>query len=190
MRGLRFALLFEAAVGVVALIAAWVLGVSVGPTLGLDWSGVLFAACGVGLLLLLFTLTMRSTWPPFQRIRGELGRLLDLLFGTCGPAGLLAVSIMAGISEELLFRAVIQQSIAAHLSTVAALIVTNLVFALAHAITPTYAVLAFAMGTVLSLVFLLSGSLIAAALTHAIYDFVALLIYRSQKGSSAEGYRA
>lgn len=189
MRKVRFALLFEAAIGVVALLAAWVLGVSIRPTLGLDWRGVLFAGCGVGLLLLLFALTTRSQWPPFRRIRLQLDQLLELLFGDCGPVGLLAVSIVAGICEELLFRAVIQQSIATHLPTVAALIITNLIFALAHAITPTYAVLAFMMGVVLSLVFLFSGSLIAAALTHAIYDFIALLVFRSRDGHRPGGHR-
>ncbi len=189
MRKVRFALAFEAAIGVVALVAAWVLGVSIRPSLELDWTGVLFAGCGVGLLLLLFALTTRSAWPPFRRIRVQLDWLLELLFGDSGPGELLAVSIVAGIAEELLFRAVIQQSLAAHLPTVAALIVTNLIFALAHAITPVYAVLAFAMGTVLSLVFLLSGSLIAAALTHGIYDFIALLIYRSQEANGTRGAR-
>ena len=178
-------MLFEAAIGVVALLAAWVLGVPVRPTLGLDWRGVLFAGCGVGLLLLLFALTTRSDWPPFRRIRVQLEQLLEHLFGNAGPVGLLAVAVVAGISEELLFRAVIQQSLAAHLPTLTALVITNLVFALLHAITPTYAVLAFVMGVVLSLVFLLSGSLIAAALTHGIYDFIALLVFRAQRRDAA-----
>mgnify|MGYP006273772273 CR=1 FL=1 len=176
-RSLLIALGFEAAIGVVGIAAALLFRIPLISTLTLTVRAVLVSAAGVVVLTLMLLVVARSSWPPFRRIREQLDRTLGVLFRNASMPALLAVSLVAGIGEEILFRGVLQQGLGVLMPTILAVVLANLVFAFAHLITITYGILALLMGGVLSAVFLLSDSLIAAALTHAVYDFIALAYY-------------
>jgi membrane protease YdiL (CAAX protease family) len=85
------------------------------------------------------------------------------------------ISVVAGISEETLFRAVVQASLAEPVGSTIALILTSLLFGAAHLITLTYAVLATVMGAYLGLIWIWTGNLLTPMIAHALYDFAALL---------------
>jgi membrane protease YdiL (CAAX protease family) len=111
-----------------------------------------------------------------------LKRLVALVLEHLGPllAGrsatqLLLLAALAGVGEELLFRGVLQAGLTRVLPSVGALIAASLLFGLAHAASATYAVLAFGVGVYLGGLFLIQGSLLTPIVTHALYDFVALL---------------
>ncbi|NBC30475.1 MAG: CPBP family intramembrane metalloprotease [Spirochaetes bacterium] len=174
-----FALGFEAAIGGIALLLAWILRIPLAPLLHIDPGDAAVAAIGVVLLGSVFFVVARSTWPPFRRIREQLDAILPRLLTGVSLGGVFLIAVVAGISEELLFRGVIQHGLDFHMATWIAVVAANIVFALAHLITPTYGVLALLMGGILSTVFIVTGSLVAAAITHALYDFAALTYYRS-----------
>jgi hypothetical protein len=176
-----FALAFEGAIGLAALLLAWILRIPLAPLIYIDGNGLALAGLGVLLLGVVFFLVSRSSWPPFRKIRDQLDAILPRFLGGASLGVILLVAAVAGISEELLFRGVIQHGLDIHTATWVAVVAANIVFALAHLITPTYGVLALFMGAILSTVFLVSGSLIAAALTHALYDFAALTYYLRRK---------
>jgi hypothetical protein len=180
-KGVLFALAFEGAIGLTALLFAFILRIPLAPLLDITASGLAFAAVGIVLLGAVFFLVSRSSWPPFRRIREQLDAILPRFLGGASLGAILLVAAVAGISEELLFRGVIQHGLDLHAATWIAVVAANIVFALAHLITPTYGVLALFMGAILSTVFLVSESLIAAALTHALYDFAALTYYLRRK---------
>ena len=71
-------------------------------------------------------------------------------------------------SEELLFRGV--------LHPLAGPFWSNVLFGLAHFITPTYAVLAGLLGAYLGGLLELSENLLAPIITHGLYDFLAFLV--------------
>lgn len=86
-----------------------------------------------------------------------------------------ALAVMAGVSEETLFRGVLQAGLADWLSPGVGLLVASGIFGLAHFATRTYAAVAGAMGLYLGLLFLLQKSLLAPVVTHSLYDLAALL---------------
>jgi membrane protease YdiL (CAAX protease family) len=88
---------------------------------------------------------------------------------------MLAISLLAGVAEEALFRGALQGGLTARLGSEAALGVAAVLFGLCHALNRAYALLATGMGLVLGLEFQGTGTLWAPALTHAAYDFFALL---------------
>ena len=86
------------------------------------------------------------------------------------------LATVAGIGEELLFRGLIQNALARLIPSPASLLATSILFGLAHFVTSTYALIAGLMGLYLGGLFLLQGSLVAPIVTHAVYDFFALLL--------------
>lgn len=85
---------------------------------------------------------------------------------------LLVISAAAGVSEEMLFRGVIQTQLG--------LLPASILFGLLHFVTPAYAIAATLMGMYIGLVFHVSGSLFAVILLHTLYDLYALAYCRYQ----------
>ena len=79
--------------------------------------------------------------------------------------------------KELLFRGVLQPWIG-RWGAAAGLVGSNLIFGLAHCITPTYAIVAGLVGVYLGLLLNLEGeaNLLIPITTHAVYDWLAFLI--------------
>jgi hypothetical protein len=71
---------------------------------------------------------------------------------------------------------VIQNALAGWLPVWLALVVTAVVFGIAHWVTTAYAVVAGVVGLYLGLLYLRTENLLAPAVAHALYDFVALLV--------------
>ena len=176
---LVIALVFEAGVGVAALALGWLVDFSplalVKPTLA-DFG--LGAAAAVPLAVVLLA-SWRITWGPVARLREVVEELIVPLFRECTVAQLAALSIFAGVGEELLFRGLIQeglrQRIGGDAGTYVGLAASAIVFGLAHYITRTYAILAAIVGVYLGLLLLVCDNLLVPIATHAVYDFVALL---------------
>jgi membrane protease YdiL (CAAX protease family) len=85
------------------------------------------------------------------------------------------VSALAGIGEELLFRGVLQAVLADRTGAIAAIVLTSVVFGLAHLITPLYGLLAALVSLYLGWLFVQYENLAVPMVTHAVYDFVALV---------------
>jgi membrane protease YdiL (CAAX protease family) len=113
-------------------------------------------------------------WPIKQFLIKTLGPYLDI----CRWYDLLLIALLAGVCEELFFRGFLQPWIESISGPMAGLIGSNLVFALAHFITQTYALLAGLMGIYLGLLLDASGqrNLLTPILAHTIYDFFAFVV--------------
>ena len=90
-----------------------------------------------------------------------------------------AISAAAGVGEELAFRGLLQAGLAAWLDHPTgwawALAAASIAFGVCHWLNVTYAVLAAGIGLYLGVLFLLTGDLAAPVVTHALYDFAAIL---------------
>ncbi len=91
-----------------------------------------------------------------------------------GMTAIVWISVCAGVGEELLFRAGLQTLLADHLGTVAAIAISSALFAVLHLAKPLVGLLLFAIGVALGVVYAATGSLLAVAIGHAIYDIFAL----------------
>ena len=92
------------------------------------------------------------------------------------PALLVGLSLgaIAGLGEELLFRGVLQQSLDAYLPGPLPLLLTSALFALGHAITPTYALISFLASCYFGYLFSHFG-LAVPVIAHGVYDAVAVV---------------
>lgn len=104
-----------------------------------------------------------------------LGRLQPL-FARLALWQLVLISALAGIGEELVFRAFLQPFISSYSNMWVGLIAASLVFALLHFMSWIYFVLAFAMGLLLGAAYQLSQGLVLVMVWHGVYDLLALWV--------------
>jgi membrane protease YdiL (CAAX protease family) len=168
---------FEAALILVAMILGWIAGINPFENLHFSESAIALGIIGTMPLFLLF-MTM-------EHIQAKsVVRIKNVLFETLGPhlhsyhwADLLVLASIAGLSEELLFRGLIQPWIESSWGMNAGLVGSNIIFGLAHAVTPLYAVLATLVGVYLSLSLDYGGNrnLLVPIVIHGLYDFLAFV---------------
>jgi membrane protease YdiL (CAAX protease family) len=129
-------------------------------------------------LILFFIIFYRFPVGPLWPIKKLLIRTLGPYLNTCHWYDLLLIALLAGVCEELFFRGFLQPWIESSGGAMAGLLGSNLVFALAHFITQTYALLTGLMGVYLGLLLDASGqrNLLIPILAHTIYDFLAFVI--------------
>lgn len=142
----------------------------------LTWRGLAGGVAATAPLLLGLAWCLRTTWPPVVQLVRIVEQRVAPLFAGSGPVVLVVVALLAGLSEEALFRGVVQTALVAHLPLLAAVAVTAALFGVAHWITPTYAFLAGIVGAYLGALFVLSGNLLVPVVAHALYDVVALVL--------------
>jgi membrane protease YdiL (CAAX protease family) len=170
------------------LLLAWALsrwlGISPTEHLRLSLETVVWGVAATGPLLagLAWMLTTRY---------GPVHRLVTLVVEQLGPllvgrsvVELALLAAIAGISEEVLFRGVVQVALARVLPGGWALVAASAAFGLAHFASRTYALMAGVMGLYLGGLFLLQGSLLTPIITHALYDLVALVLVARRYGAA------
>jgi uncharacterized protein len=136
-------------------------------------------------LLLGLAWMLASTSPPIRRLVALVVEQIGPLLVPLSVLQLALLAAVAGFSEEVLFRGVIQVGLERWLPPGGALLAASFLFGLVHFASRAYAVLAAVMGLYLGILYLVQGSLLAPIVTHALYDFVALLCVSARYRSSA-----
>lgn len=183
---------FEASLILVAVFLGWVAGIDPFVNIVFSETAIAFGVIGTAPLFLMFL--------ALEKVQGEsVVNIRKLLLNTLGPGlhryhwtDLLILAAIAGVSEELLFRGVIQPWIETSWGISAGLILSNIVFGLVHAVTPLYAVLAALVGIYLGLSLDYGGerNLLTPIIIHGFYDFLAFVAlmraYRASLTSTAK----
>lgn len=177
-RARHFFWLGSAAEAGLGLLAVWLLELEGRSWLSLAhldaravWLGLVAALP----LFLFFQQSMRVRGGPLAPIRRFLEQSLRPMLVGWRWWHLLVLSVLAGIGEELFFRGVVQGWLGQRLGDGPALLIAGAIFGVAHRINLAYAVVAALMGVGLGGLWLVSGSLVCPMITHALYDFLALL---------------
>ncbi len=171
------ALLFQGAMIPFALLLGLLFGLSPWHDLWFDGEALAISVLATVPPLVLAWWLSRQSFAWVQRLLDRVHQVLDLLFRGAGQGAIIAVSLLAGFGEELLFRGVVQAGFEQLFGAGAALLLASLCFGLVHAITPAYFVLATLMGLYLGLLYQLTGNLLIACLVHALYDWAAITWY-------------
>ena len=198
----RTAVIFESALGLLALLLGWLLGPDprmLVPEFTFSdlrplGEGILYGGLAALPLLAGVEILRRLPWEPVR----ELERLSDdgmvSLLLRLGPLELIVISICAGVGEELLFRGWMMPWMSGgseetwSLGTVVGLLGSSLAFGLVHPITKLYVVLASLMGVYFGLLVIFSGNLLIAIVAHAVYDAVQLILTaRRERPSESDG---
>ena len=174
-RFFKIAWIFEASLALVAWLLGWVL--SIDPAVWLNFSE---PAVWEGMratlpLLILFGVMQRVSYRPLVEIRHLLQQTLGVYLRQQHWTDWLMLAAIAGFAEELLFRGFLQQLLELHWGMQTGWLVSSLIFALAHAVTPLYALLAFLMSLYLGVSMDLTGerNVLIPMLIHGLYDFFA-----------------
>jgi membrane protease YdiL (CAAX protease family) len=175
---LGVAILFEGSLIGIAEALGWWFGIDPLARFSWDAQGGAWGVAASLPMFALFLLSYRFPAGPLVRIKQFLHEALGPSLVACRWYDLLLVAAVAGLGEELLFRGV--------LHPLAGPLWSNVLFGLAHFITPTYAVLAGLMGAYLGGLLELSENLLAPIITHGLYDFLAFLVVARECRRSTE----
>ncbi|KAF3982471.1 MAG: CPBP family intramembrane metalloprotease [Methylococcales symbiont of Hymedesmia sp. n. MRB-2018] len=177
---------FEGFLIVIALFLGWLADIDPFEFLHYSEGAIFYGLFGTIPLLLIFLAIEQMAIPAIQQIR-------SLLLETIAPylyryhwTDLFILALIAGVSEEVLFRGVIQPWMENSWGMTAGLITSSILFGLVHAITPLYAFLAMSISIYLGLFLDYGGerNLLTPIVIHTTYDFLAFLtimkIYRNK----------
>ena len=126
-------------------------------------------------------MSIRLTWGPFARLRRELEGKVRPLFVNSKMIDLALIALFAGLGEELIFRGWLQGVLIAKTNVWMGILLSSLIFGLAHYISTDYAIYAFITGIYLGLIYQVLNNLFIVMMIHAVYDFAAL-VYLVRKG--------
>ena len=161
------------------VLVAWVIGWAVGqsPWENLSWrpSDFILGIAATVPLLIVFAACVRLPWRPMARIRQICNEVIRFFFGSCSVAELAAISVMAGIAEEMLFRGLAQAALGRWLGLWPGILLASLLFGTVHLITVTYGIIVTFVGIYLGWCYAASGNLLVVIVAHALYDFLALV---------------
>lgn len=167
---------FEGALIVVAFVGAFITQTPLLTQLRGTWQDVVAALIVTAAMIPFAFLTRAARSGPLARIREIIEQHLVPLFGNCTWDELLALALLAGVGEELLFRGWLQVWLTGYMGPIGALVTASVLFGAVHAVTRAYAVLATLIGALLGALLIWSDGVLAPILVHALYDFVALLV--------------
>ena len=179
------AIVFEGALGLAGWgLSTW-LGVPLAPRLVLSPAVGLRCALASAPMFLLLAYITRTRWKPLADLRTQVESLVGEFFRGVSWPGLAAVSIAAGVGEEVLFRGALQPLAERWWGPTIGLVATSVLFGAAHMVSRVYFVFAMAVGMYLGWLAQQTGELLTPITVHAAYDFVALLVLRSRAASNA-----
>jgi membrane protease YdiL (CAAX protease family) len=172
-RILPIVILGEGALLIIACVAGWAAGVPL--TVGPVWDGLLWGSAAAVVLAAsnLWLLRARGSRWPGDALRYVCRVIVRPLFEHVSPAQIAAISVLAGVSEELLFRGVLQPLVG--------LPAASVVFGAVHVGGRAfigYGVWAACIGGVFGWLMVQTGGLLAPIVAHAVYDALALAYVR------------
>lgn len=171
------AALLEGGLVVVAFVLGWMVGHNPTETLSWNRNDFVLGVLTAGPLLLLLAVCLILPSQGIQQIREFLRDTIGPFLFRCRLMDLALLAALAGLCEEILFRGLVFQFLR-QFHPGLAIIVSNLLFGLAHLVTPLYALLAAMAGLYLTALMVIdpSSNLLLPIVAHAVYDFVAFLV--------------
>lgn len=165
---------FEAGVLGAAFLGGWLAGVN--PTEGLQVRGkdaLLGLAASVPMLLML-AICMLSRSAGMEQNRKFLRETIGGYLAQSSFFDLCLLAVLAGVCEEIFFRGFLYGWIG-NWNPVLGVMLCNLLFALAHAVTPLYAMITGFLGLYLTALVAVDATpnLLIPIVAHAAYDLVA-----------------
>jgi membrane protease YdiL (CAAX protease family) len=131
---------------------------------------------GTAWAVLTFASVILLTRFPISQSLREVCRELLPIFEGIRIWQIVALSMAAGIGEELMFRGFLQQWLAGYYTAEAAIGFASVIFGLLHFFTFSYFLLTTVLGAAMGIAYHITGSLILVMSWHALYDLLVIWI--------------
>ena len=175
-------ILFEASLAVVAIAVGWLVAIHPAATFFWSWSDFGWGVVATLPMFVGLVVCLSVPWEPLKRLTVRVEKLIAPLLEESNLIELVAICLVAGIGEELLFRGLIQELVSGWFSGELAvwigLLIASLLFGLAHSLSVAYFWVASLIGFYLGTIWLVSDNLLVPITAHGLYDFVAIIYYR------------
>lgn len=184
---LGLAILFEGGMFVVAVGLGALLGK---PALGEFTMTIQSFAWGAAAAfppLIVVWACLDSSWAPFQNLARTFDERVVPLFRNSTTLEMGVIALLAGVGEEALFRGVFHIALRDATSVVVAVVVVSIVFGLLHFVSLTYAVMATLIGAYLAGLLIVFDNLFVPMTTHAVYDFIGLVVLIKHRPRTPSG---
>lgn len=185
----KVACYFEGSLIVVAIVLGWIADIDPFANIMFSERAVFYGFIGTIPLFVFFVALYQIQIDAFQQIKRTLLETLAPSMHRYHWTDLFILGAIAGITEEILFRGVIQPWMESTWGMTEGLIASSIIFGLVHAVTPLYALLATLVGIYLGLSMDYGGqrNLLNPIIIHGLYDFLAfLVIVRTYRSNQAE----
>jgi membrane protease YdiL (CAAX protease family) len=147
-----------------------------------------FGGIALGIVMAIAMLRLEKLeWAWIQETSTVAEKNLGELIKNCSVFHCIALSLAAGVGEEMLFRGWLQgtlvdlgQPVFETTGAWMAIVLSSAVFGFAHPLSRGYIVIAFSLGLVLGSVTWCSSNLLIAVMAHATYDAVLMLVFASK----------
>ncbi len=163
-----------ALMGLAAIGLSFVFKTPLGPQLVLDINAILIGVIATTPLAAFLWWFSNTTLEHFASFRRSQIKFFSEIGFSFTPRRIALMALAAGISEELLFRGVLQTWGVGFAPEVLVIVLTNMLFGMMHMRTALYAVIAGLVGMYLGFLYMLTDNLLAPIAAHALYDAVAL----------------
>lgn len=163
-----------ALMGLAAYGLSFLFGTPLGPQFKPDLNAVLIGVIATTPLAAFLWWFSNTTLEQFASFRRSQIKFFSEIGFAFTPRRIALMAIAAGVSEELLFRGVLQSWGAKFAPEIIAIMLSNAVFGMMHMRTALYAVIAGLVGVYLGVLYMLTDNLLAPIAAHALYDAVAL----------------
>ena len=169
---------FEISLLFLAVVIGWMTDINPFQDIYFSEIAVFYGLIGTLPLILMYFFTDKLPFDAIKRVKKILLDTLGENLQHCHWTDLLVLATITGISEEVLFRGVLQPWLEQSLGAAIGLMVSSLIFGLIHAVTPLYGLLATLMSYYLgiSLDFTETRNLLTPILIHTFYDFFAFIL--------------
>jgi membrane protease YdiL (CAAX protease family) len=181
----KVACYFEGSLIIVAIVLGWIADIDPFANIIFSETAVFYGIIGTIPLFIFFVALYQIQIDAFQQVKRTLLETLAPSMHRYHWTDLFVLGAIAGITEEILFRGVIQPWMESSWGMTSGLIASSIIFGLVHAVTPLYALLATLVGIYLGLAMDYGGerNLLTPIIIHGLYDFLAFLVivhtYRS-----------
>ena len=174
---LTSAALFEAAVLAVAFVGGWLTGVNPTAALELDGNDLLIGIFATIPMLLLLAICFVVRSKGLRQVREFVRETIGPYLVDCHWYDIVLLALLAGICEEAFFRGFLFLWLEAW-NPALAILISNMLFGLAHAVTPMYAMLASFLGLYLTALIAAdpTPNLLIPITAHSLYDLVAFYV--------------
>ncbi len=172
--------LFEGGLGLIGVLCAYLFGIDLWGQVHWHQLDDIFLGIGLSVFLFVFFLILNqySNFSFIQNTKDKLEDVLISFFSDFQTVHILLIALLSGCGEEILFRGFLQQVLQSNYfgsdNIWLGIFLSNMLFGLAHWLSPFYALYAGVLGLILGVVMVYSDNLLTPILIHTTYNFLVL----------------